>query len=105
MQWLNEMENPGIEAGKPEPSISQKKATIDAKNIAAKSLENSPDITATLTDKGPNAKKAQAKLSANVSSQLSKTAGNTVDPTKAAFKGVDSMIDDITSTLEKGNNE
>lgn len=100
-QWLLEIANSNTTPGEPEPSDVQKKATVDAKDVAAKTLQKQPEIVSTLTSNGPHAKKAQTKLSADVSTQLAKTAGNDVDPTKAAFTGVNDVIGDIEDSIEK----
>lgn len=101
-QWLLELATTaGAVEGKPQPTAVQKKATIGAKDIAAQALQKQPELTTKLTGGGIPAKQAQAKLSADISADVAKTAGNDVDPTKAAFAGVDDVIGDIENTIDK----
>jgi len=98
-QWMMEIAEPASANGKPQPTAVQKQATVDAKTAAAKTIQQKPEITAKLTAGGATAKQAQTTLSANVAGDMAKTTGNSVDPTKAAFSGVDSIIDDIENSV------
>lgn len=100
-QWLAEVEEPGVVAGKPRISQGQIAATDDAKQAASHLLQKKPELAAKLAGDGSQAKAAQAKMSAKISGGLAKNANNEIDPVKAAFSGVDDMISDIDNTIEK----
>lgn len=57
-QWLAELVMTGGE-GKPQPPAAQKVATVNAKNVAAKALQSTPQIASKIAGGGAGAKQAQ----------------------------------------------
>ena len=102
-QWLMEAEEPGVTSGEPRISQRQIAATKGAKEAASKVISKEPQLAAKISAGGPTAKAAQADLSANVGTTISKNAAQGVDTTKAAFSGVDDMIGDIENTIDTPN--
>tara|TARA_Y100000034_G_scaffold117749_1_gene157575 strand:+ start:23152 stop:23496 length:345 start_codon:yes stop_codon:yes gene_type:complete len=99
-QWLAELVMTGGE-GKPQPPAAQKVATVNAKNVAAKALQSTPQIASKIAGGGAGAKQAKVKLAADVGADLTKTAGNDVDPTKAALSAVGQLQTDIEDTIDE----
>lgn len=100
-QWLMEKAGEvGVVAGEARPSHRQIQATDQAKQQTADIVKNQPELATKLAAGGNAAKQAQVKVSADVASNISKNSGTDVDATKAAFSGVDSVIDDIENSID-----